>query len=80
KAISLYLTKLRTVKIDITGDDIVEMGIERGPEVGSILKAVRDAKLDGLIKDKKDEMEFVKKKLQNHPESLSKIDTKPKIR
>ncbi|MBI5749198.1 MAG: CBS domain-containing protein, partial [Nitrospinae bacterium] len=47
KAISLYLTKLRTVKIDITGDDIVEMGIERGPEVGSILKAVRDAKLDG---------------------------------
>ena len=68
KAISLYLTKLRTVKIDITGDDIVEMGIERGPEVGSILKAVRDAKLDGLIKDKKDEMEFVKKELQNHRE------------
>ena len=68
KAISLYLTKLRTVKIDITGDDIVGMGIERGPEIGSILKAVRDAKLDGLIKDKKDEMEFVKKKLQNHPE------------
>ena len=68
KAISLYLTKLRSVKIDITGDDIVGMGIERGPEVGSILKAVRDAKLDGFIKDKKDEMEFVKKELQNHRE------------
>ena len=68
KAISLYLTKLRSVKIDITGDDIVGMGIERGPEVGSILKAVRDAKLDGFIKDKKDEIEFVKKELQNHRE------------
>ncbi len=65
KAISLYLTKLRTVKIDITGDDIVGMGIERGPQIGSILKAIRDAKLDGLIKDKKDEIEFVKKKLQD---------------
>ncbi len=42
------------------------MGIERGPEVGSALKAVRDAKLDGLIKDKKDEIEFVKKKLQDY--------------
>ncbi len=44
------------------------MGIERGPEVGSALKAIRDAKLDGLIKDKKDEMEFVRKELQNHRE------------
>jgi tRNA nucleotidyltransferase (CCA-adding enzyme) len=65
KAISLYITKLRTIKIDITGDDIVEMGIERGPKVGSILKAVRDAKLDGIIKDKRDEIEFVKKKLKD---------------
>ncbi|MBI3814031.1 MAG: CBS domain-containing protein [Nitrospinae bacterium] len=66
KAISLYLTKLRFVEVEINGDDLVEMGMERGPEIGSMLKAVKDARLDGLIKNRNEEVEFVKKEMQNH--------------
>jgi tRNA nucleotidyltransferase (CCA-adding enzyme) len=66
KAISLYLTKLRFVEIEINGDDLVGMGMERGPEIGSALKAVKDARLDGLIKNRDEEMEFVKSNMQNN--------------
>ncbi len=66
KAISLYLTKLRFVEIEINGDDLANMGMERGPEIGSMLKAVKEARLDGLIKNRDEEIEFVKSELQTH--------------
>lgn len=60
RAISLYLTKLMHVRIDVTGDDLINMGIAKGPEIGLILKAVRDARLDGLVKNREEELEFIK--------------------
>ena len=37
----LYLEKLADVEISIDGHDLLAMGIEAGPEVGRILRAVR---------------------------------------
>jgi tRNA nucleotidyltransferase (CCA-adding enzyme) len=64
RAISFYLTKLMPVRIDVTGDDLINMGIAKGPEIGLILKAVRDARLDGLIKNREEELKFIKDMLK----------------
>ena len=65
KAISLYLTKLRSVKIEVKGDDLIEMGMSRGSEIGLMLKEIKNARLDGLLKDKNDEIEFIKQRIKN---------------
>lgn len=62
KYISLYLTHLRDVKVTITGDDLKKMGIPPGPRYKKILAELLDAKLDGAIKDREEELEFVKRK------------------
>lgn len=66
KAISLYITKLSSVKLQITGDDLMALGLTPGPQFKIVLEAVLNAKLDGLVKTKADELNFVKEKyLQN---------------
>ncbi len=45
--ISLYLTRLRDVKVNITGDDLALLGEEPGPMFGEALRYVLAAKLDG---------------------------------
>ena len=46
KAISLYLTKLRDMKLDISGLDLMALGAVPGPVFGETLRKVLDAKLD----------------------------------
>jgi tRNA nucleotidyltransferase (CCA-adding enzyme) len=62
KYISLYLTHLRNVKVALTGDDLKRLGIPPGPKYRNILAELLDAKLDGIVKNRDDEIEFVKKK------------------
>jgi len=59
KAISGYFTKRRYVKISITGKDLINIGLKPGPLFKKILQAVFDAKLDGIVKTRKDELDFV---------------------
>ncbi len=44
-----YLERLRRVRPLLTGDDLIDMGISEGPEVGRILTELRRAKLDGGV-------------------------------
>jgi tRNA nucleotidyltransferase (CCA-adding enzyme) len=62
KYISLYLTSLRNVKVELTGDDLKKMGIPPGPRYKKILAEVLDAKLDGLVHSRDEEMEFARKR------------------
>jgi tRNA nucleotidyltransferase (CCA-adding enzyme) len=62
KYISLYLTRLRDVKVTLTGNDLKEMGIPPGPRYKKILEELLNAKLDGLVKNREEEVAFVKKK------------------
>ena len=50
-----YLRELRDMKPDLNGSDLVEMGVPYGPEVGRILRILRAAKLDGLVRTRDDE-------------------------
>jgi tRNA nucleotidyltransferase (CCA-adding enzyme) len=59
KAISLYITKLRSVKVSVTGKDLEEMGYQAGPRYREILEKVMDARLNGLVTDRETEKEWI---------------------
>ena len=59
KAISLYITKLRSVRVSVTGKDLAEMGYQPGPQYREILENVMDARLNGLVTDRDTEQEWI---------------------
>jgi tRNA nucleotidyltransferase (CCA-adding enzyme) len=65
KAISHFFTKLRYIRTSITGDDLIKMGLEPGPVFRRIFEAVRDSKINDQIKDREDEIRFVKDFVQD---------------
>ena len=60
RSISNYFTKLRYVTSSIKGKDLVNMGIPPGPIYRRVLDAVLDAKLNGELTSKGDELDFVR--------------------
>jgi len=60
KAISHYFTNLRSVSVSLKGRDLQKMGIEPGPIFREILQAALDAKLNGKLKTRKDELDFAR--------------------
>ncbi|HEY9714950.1 MAG TPA: hypothetical protein V6C72_15890, partial [Chroococcales cyanobacterium] len=60
--IRLYLEELEHISIDLTGADLVEIGFAQGPLIGQVLHDLLDAKLDGLVKTRADELNFVRNK------------------
>ncbi len=59
KAISLFYTQLKDVALSIRGRDIMNLGIQPGPRYKDLMQAVLDAKLDGVVETKEDEIKFV---------------------
>ncbi len=62
KYISLYLAHLRDVRIALTGDDLKRMGIPPGPRYKRILAGLLDARLDGIVRGREDEIRFVRER------------------
>ena len=60
RSISNYFTGLREVDISLKGRDLIKMGLKPGPIFREILGAVRDAKINGQLKTRNDELDFVK--------------------
>ena len=58
-----YVEKIRFIKPEITGDDLLEIGIPQGPIIGQLIDVVRRAKLDGKVSTKQDEIELAKSRL-----------------
>jgi tRNA nucleotidyltransferase (CCA-adding enzyme) len=65
KALSLYFTQLQNVHCLITGKDILEIGVPKGPKVGKLLQAVMSARLNGLVLSREDEIQYAKEVYQN---------------
>lgn len=61
KAVSLFLTELRHTRPELSGKDLQSMGYAPGPGFKKILTALLDARLEGKVKSREDEMIFVKK-------------------
>jgi tRNA nucleotidyltransferase (CCA-adding enzyme) len=60
KAISHYFTGLRKVGVSISGKDLIKLGLKPGPIYRDIFQAALDAKLNGKLKTKKDELDFAR--------------------
>jgi tRNA nucleotidyltransferase (CCA-adding enzyme) len=66
KRINLYLTKLRLIKPFLSGDDLIRMGIIKGPNVKRVLSILLEARLDEKTASREDEIEIVKKWARQH--------------
>jgi len=62
--IDLFLGKLRYVNPALTGDDLQKMGVAPGPRIKEILNLLRNARLDGIVSNKKDEEELARESLK----------------
>ncbi|MFQ5560497.1 MAG: CBS domain-containing protein, partial [Nitrospinota bacterium] len=62
KDVSLFITHLNYVKTELTGADLIDLGLKKGPEVGRALVMIKEAKLNGIIRSKADERAFIKEK------------------
>jgi tRNA nucleotidyltransferase (CCA-adding enzyme) len=60
KSISHYFTDLRRTELSLKGRDLKKMGLKPGPAYRQVLSAVLDARLDGTLKSRKDEMEYAR--------------------
>jgi tRNA nucleotidyltransferase (CCA-adding enzyme) len=60
RLISLFFTRLRGVSILLHGKDLVEMGFAPGPLFRNIMEKLLEARLNGLVKNRDDEIAFVK--------------------
>ena len=62
KAVSNFLTHLKHTKIKTTGEDLKKLGLLPSKLYKRILDDLLDAKLDGKVKNKREEIAFVKNK------------------
>jgi tRNA nucleotidyltransferase (CCA-adding enzyme) len=51
-----YFDDLRDVRLEVTGDDLAELGLEQSPRVGEILGELRRRKLDGELEGREAEL------------------------
>jgi len=57
--IQLFLNKLRYVKSALTGNDLQKMGITPGPHMKELLQRLHEARLDGKVTSKQEEVKLV---------------------
>jgi tRNA nucleotidyltransferase (CCA-adding enzyme) len=52
-----WVNDLRSVRLEITGDDLLAAGVPEGPALGRALHETLDRKLDGLVSGRDEELE-----------------------
>jgi len=56
-----YLSRLRFVSPDLSGEDLKKMGVPQGKKLGALLGSLKEARLDGVVKTREEEEELVRK-------------------
>jgi len=64
--ISQYLARLRYIKVDVTGKDLMDMGIEPGPVFTVILDKLIAAKIDGQLETREEQLKMAKRINQSY--------------
>lgn len=60
----IYLEKLSQIKVLTNGEEIKELGITQGKEIGKLLDEILKKKLNGTIVTKDDEVNFIKSQIK----------------
>ncbi|MFN9690618.1 MAG: hypothetical protein ACK551_00750 [Vampirovibrionales bacterium] len=55
-----YLKRWRGLKPDLTGDDLIDIGLSKGENIGKCLKRLRMARITGQVQNRADEVAYVK--------------------
>ena len=71
-ALRHYVSDLRFVKPELSGTELLQMGAVEGPEVGRVLGRLRDARLDGTVVSKEEEVSLARDLLARSEASLMK--------
>ena len=61
RRLTTYLSQYRHLKPHLTGDDLIRMGIPRGPEIGRALARLRATRMDGLTATAEDERDLIRR-------------------
>ena len=64
--LEIYLNSLINTNIELSGEDLISLGISKGPEIGKLLNDLLYAKLDGHLKSADQETQFVKDYISVH--------------
>jgi tRNA nucleotidyltransferase (CCA-adding enzyme) len=56
-----YAAEWRSVRLEITGNDLLAAGVRKGPELGQALRAALEAKLNGEIAGREAELEYARR-------------------
>ena len=59
-AVDWFVAQGRAASAALRGGDVIALGVPAGPAVGTILRTLRDARLDGRIADRHGEIEYVR--------------------
>ncbi len=71
KAISLYFTQLKRLKPELSGRDLVAMGYAPGPLIKEMLEQLLEARLNGEVKNRDEEREFIRKRFGRAAKALA---------
>ncbi|MCX5993859.1 MAG: hypothetical protein NT177_06540 [Chloroflexi bacterium] len=59
--LGLYLDRLRHIKTSLGGNELLKLGVKEGPKLGTILKKLLGARLDGAAQSKCDEVRLARR-------------------
>jgi tRNA nucleotidyltransferase (CCA-adding enzyme) len=63
-----FVATARGLRPELDGDAVAALGVPRGPALAEALRALRDARLDGQVRDRDEEADFVRRWLAREPE------------
>jgi hypothetical protein len=55
-----YVREGRAITPALSGDDVIGLGVVRGPQVSEVLQVLRDGRLDGRFVDRQAEIRYVR--------------------
>ncbi|MCX8032812.1 MAG: CBS domain-containing protein [Thermoleophilia bacterium] len=62
--IRAYLTDLRYRSLSVTGDDLIALGMKKGPQVGRMLEKLRELRVRGIINGREAELEAARQLME----------------
>ncbi len=60
----IYLEKLSKIRVELSGEELKNLGIEEGKKIGTLLDEILKKKLAGIIVTKADEQRFVRSQIK----------------
>lgn len=59
--LELYIDRLQQVKTSLGGNELLKLGVREGPKLGTVLKKLLAARLDGAVMSKSDEVNLARR-------------------